>query len=211
VSKEASHYVRLFGGNKIGNLIFWLTLFFPTLCDGCAKLMYSIVPWVGRIPDFFIGQEFISFLCLRIYKLYFIYSLKWLENRVSSRWNVYFAQNLWTEYSFKKSVLFWVISQQLVVNSYRCFKELSPYAVSFLIGLLDPCSKMSVRNTTTRCVITQKSTVIYFVAEAWNHAVYSFEISELYSNDTKNSSPGKWGWCNVTEREVPKGFQGSAF
>jgi hypothetical protein len=24
VNKEASHYVRLFGGNKIGNLIFWL-------------------------------------------------------------------------------------------------------------------------------------------------------------------------------------------
>jgi len=24
VNKEASHYVRLFGGNKIGNLTFWL-------------------------------------------------------------------------------------------------------------------------------------------------------------------------------------------
>jgi hypothetical protein len=26
MNKEASHYVRLFGGNKIGNLIFWLPL-----------------------------------------------------------------------------------------------------------------------------------------------------------------------------------------
>jgi len=24
VNKEASHYVKLFGGNKIGNLTFWL-------------------------------------------------------------------------------------------------------------------------------------------------------------------------------------------
>jgi len=26
VNKEASHYVKLFGGNKIGNLTFWLPL-----------------------------------------------------------------------------------------------------------------------------------------------------------------------------------------
>jgi len=27
--------------------------FFPTLCNGCTNLMYSIVPRVDRIPDVF--------------------------------------------------------------------------------------------------------------------------------------------------------------
>jgi len=37
VNKEASHYVKLFGGNKIGNLTFWLPLVYPWCCS-CHRI-----------------------------------------------------------------------------------------------------------------------------------------------------------------------------
>ena len=61
------------------------------------------------------------------------------------------------------STLVWIITQRVVVISYRRF------------------------GTTTRCVITQKSAVlIYFAAEAWNHTLISPLCSFLHSPVTSS-------------------------
>jgi hypothetical protein len=69
---------------------------------------------------------------------------------------------------------FWVITQSVVVISYRCFA--TTYRAR-LFGFFTPddgTDRLS-RNVRTHCVITQKSAVVmYFAAEAWIHASVSF-------------------------------------
>jgi len=52
VNKEASHYVKLFGGIKIGNLIFWLPLVFERVREG-RNILQTIkrrkVNWIAYI------------------------------------------------------------------------------------------------------------------------------------------------------------------
>jgi hypothetical protein len=48
VNKEASHYVRLFGGNRIGNLIFWLPLVYGLQFVQCGHLSKDATKF-GRI------------------------------------------------------------------------------------------------------------------------------------------------------------------
>jgi hypothetical protein len=79
-------------------------------------------------------------------------------------------------YSIMRNVLFGVITQRVVVISYRCFgtnyrSHLQGSRIQNKDRQVVP--KRLLEFTTIRCVTTQKSAVlIYFSAEAGNHAYY---------------------------------------
>jgi hypothetical protein len=59
VNKEASHYMRLFGGNKIGNLIFLLSL---VLTPHSTVLLEKLtgLQQVKKFPAFYGTRTFIA-------------------------------------------------------------------------------------------------------------------------------------------------------
>jgi hypothetical protein len=96
--------------------------------------------------------------------------------------------------TFLKTTLFWVITQQEVIISNRRFgttyrSHFQASRIQKLFRFLTPeelldrplkmgpigCPKRRLEITTTRCVMTQKSVVlVYLAAEAWNHGRISF-------------------------------------
>ena len=105
-------------------------------------------------------------------------------------------------------MLFWVITQQVVVASHRRFgKPIGPIfrvqgsplqkKISFAFSwVLDPwrrdrqfVPKRRWEITTTRCVITQRNAVLLLSSsEAWNHALWNL-ICKNYFYNTVYSSP----------------------
>jgi hypothetical protein len=51
VTKEASHYVRLFGGNKIGNLIFGLSLVSQRIGTCYRDVVENNQHYALKLPD----------------------------------------------------------------------------------------------------------------------------------------------------------------
>jgi len=71
-------------------------------------------------------------------------------------------QRSWTAL-YLKTALFWVVTQRVVLISYRRFGTI--YLSS--VGAID-FPETPVRHHHDFCVITQKSVVLIFAAEAWN-------------------------------------------
>jgi len=90
------------------------------------------------------------------------------------RWNLTRVTGILREghCTLLRTALFWVITQRVVVISYRCCG--TTYR-SHLQGSKFLTSEEGI--TTTHCIITQKSAVLnYFTAEDWNHALRKFLI-----------------------------------